>query len=690
MNTVDAMMPVLFLAALFLTRAARPALINVDLPGYRKLSAGISLLAGLSVINLYVKLHLITTAVGLIDSSAIEFIGWSGALLGVSLAASGVSSSMPLIRRHRQRQEAPGRNFEFLERVQEMADDETVSLDGLLSRSIRDMAATFNVESYAVFTFSQRARNISLSIVDCSDDATASQFCDLADFDKAAFLSLVQGDGVSLTQTFLTNKVCSVRYPDQMIPIKVQGLAAGYYIFWDGKREGAQESTSETANALLNAAEIVSRRIERDRLKLKADTMSSWTSLISRLNKQGRTNGSVSEMLPALHSGLSELIRVDTTIVVVLDLSSKKLNRFSVGKTGSVLLERNLAIPSANNATPTKEHDTGRVTIDNLGKANGTAETRRKLLAPYMSRGSLSSYGITINHNTIALVGYYSERMAAFTQYDQEMLFSLCSLIGEAVARESIHTGIRGTDSGVSSLRQLITGLSAVSGSQVELQSIASFLLRNNNIGAARISMLDGPEFLQSKALACRNFRSEVLPAGGTQVLSLMPGHQRTIKTGKPVLIGQKGAVDFCSLAEATQMLDSSVLSALICPIQIEGEIAGTLTLMSEDATGAPFRSPEMVDYMTAVSSLIGMSLTWQAQTPKSEKVASLNQRVAVSENTPTTTESDPPRIAQMRQPVANPYLTRFETEIAESIADSKPITSGYRSSESPSVPVSE
>lgn len=679
MTTVDAMMPVLFLAALFLIRAARPALVNVDPPGYKKLSAGISLLAGLSVINLYAKLHLITTVVGLVDASSIEFIGWFGALLGVSLAASGVSSAMPLIKQYREGLIVLGRNREFIDRVQIMADNEDMPIDNLLARSARDMAATFTVESYTVLTFSQSTKNMALRIVACSDDATSGKFCALADFDKSAFLAIARGETASLSQTLLSDRISGVRYPDKMVPIEVQGRSVGYYLLWDSKEESL-ESKAEVASAMRTAADIVARRIERDRLRLKAGALSSWTALISRLNKQGRTGGSVAEILPELHSGLSELTEVDTTIVAVLDLSSKKLNRFSVGKTGSVLLERNLNLPSADKAAPAQESDICRVTIDNLGRSNGTAETRRLLLTPYLSRGSLSSYGITINHNTVALVGYYSERTAAFTRHDQELLYSLCSLIGEAVARESIHTGIRGTDSGLSSLRQLITGLSAVSGSQVELQSIASFLLRNNNICAARISLLDGPEFLQSKALACRNVRSEVLPAGGTQVLSLMPGHQRTLNSGKPVLIGQKETVDFCSLAEATQMLDSSVLSALVCPILIEGEIAGTLTLMSEDKAGAIFRSVEMVEHMTAVSLLIGMSMTWQGRT--AERATSLEIVESV----------DHRGISELQESLSDVRMTGTINPPSASgiMAHSDLIASGYRLSESPTTPAIE
>lgn len=678
MTTVDAMMPVLFLAALFLIRAARPALIDIDLSGYRRLSLGLSLLSGLSLFNLYLRLDLIAIVFAPVDSFWVELIAWSGALLGISLTASGVSSSMPLIRRHREGHEEPGRNLEFLGRVQEMADDENVSLDGLLSRSIRDMATTFDVESYTVLTFSRRSKNMSLRIVACCDNPIASQFCALADFDKSAFLAIMQGEAASSTQALLSNQISSVRYPDEMIPIKVHGRPVGYYLLWNNKGEGKIET--ESVSAMRAAADIVARRIERDRLRLKADNLLRWTALISRLNKQGRTGGSVAEILPELHSGLSELTEVDTTIVAVLDLSSKKLNRFSVGKTGSVLLERNLNLPSADNAAPAQESDTCRVTIDNLGRSNGTAETRRLLLTPYLSRGSLSSYGITINHNTVALVGYYSERTAAFTRHDQELLYSLCSLIGEAVARESIHTGIRGAITEVSSLRKLITGLSAVAGSQVELQSIVSFLLRNNNICAARISLLDGPEFLQSKALACRNIRSEVLPAGGTQVLSLMPGHQRTLNSGKPVLIGQKETVDFCSLAEATQMLDSSVLSALVCPILIEGEIAGTLTLMSEDKAGAIFRSVEMVEHMTVVSLLIGMSLTWQGRT--AERAASLEIVESV----------DHRGISELQESLSDVRMTGTVNPPSASgiMAHSDLITSGYRLSESPTAPAIE
>jgi signal transduction histidine kinase len=130
------------------------------------------------------------------------------------------------------------------------------------------------------------------------------------------------------------------------------------------------------------------------------------------------------------------------------------------------------------------------------------------------------------------------------------------------------------------------------------------------NVDAVRIATIDEGGFLQSRAL-----HSEVtevmVPAKGTQVLSLMPNHETVIATGKPLFLQRDTAATTAPESEWHQMFSDKALAALLMPIVRHGRTWGVMTLLSCDQVKARhLQHLAMENELAPVAGLLALMLT--------------------------------------------------------------------------------
>ncbi|HQL24325.1 MAG TPA: GAF domain-containing protein [candidate division Zixibacteria bacterium] len=108
----------------------------------------------------------------------------------------------------------------------------------------------------------------------------------------------------------------------------------------------------------------------------------------------------------------------------------------------------------------------------------------------------------------------------------------------------------------------------------------ADVLRRSTGAAAVRIALFeDDGQFLRSRAAAAAHPVENAVPATGYLIRSLMPLHQSVQATGEALLISQAEAAERMSAAEAQQIYQSDLSTALLSPITAGTETLGIIAL---------------------------------------------------------------------------------------------------------------
>ncbi len=492
MQLFDIIVALIFLCSLVAISRFSQYLTAEDRQSYNHTALGLSILAVVSLIQIYNGLGVLRAVPFVSDPLFFKLAYCIGIITGLTFLISGVTSWVPLSRSYRMYSKDKIRKLELIKKTEQLARVEN-RLPVIFQKTLEQMLGSYTLAKGAAFIYSHRKSQLVCVSPETTGGEGGLDYSGLV-FSKSVASSFSKHCGV--TPDIIIDKLPQgLSMPELMVPVMAGDSLAGLFLLWEV--ETSRLSDEDRINLKI-AADVIGRKVNNDLLSMKVSFergLQTWRDVInSRLDWRRDGKETLSKIVDCFR-GKVAFDLFSLTIVYRGNVAQ----RYTLGETGGLLSESNLDFGQADSLTrevfvgrkPKYEADlevNSAASVDNMVSKGGY---RSLLLHP-----------VTVGNSTEAIVTLASRKPGQFTSKRRRYVETLMPVLADFVAfdKHRREIGIRErraflVNDFVSEIRQ-----------QEDLQAIigkaAGILSKELKSTVVRVSTVDADgAFLNSRAL---------------------------------------------------------------------------------------------------------------------------------------------------------------------------------------------
>jgi len=555
--------PLIFLLALVLLLKFRPALTSMSRESYNCVSAGVATLALVSVARVYYLNGLFAYIPFVSEPLFYRVVSWIGIITGTVLIANGMSTWLPIARLWRQTARTEAQYSGFVQKIERLTQVESRA-DRLISLALTVIFEHFRLSRGVALRFSRRANKFDLT--GCIPDT----FCIPESFahttlDYQAWRQLSSGSPATVCRA-LEGLPPTMRNADLTVPLTLGDQPLGCYLLWSDNGQGLSE---EDVRYLRLAADIIARKVDADRLRMRADYYNRLALLNEKIQESVSPDKPLLKNLGAVLAAVSHTLNVDFVSLQIIGTGPRPVTCLSMGPNGALLIEKGLAMPPTGSPI-LLALTTGQPVIQQEAERRRMADSGD----PKLTMPSLTAVPVPTETKNSFVFVLSSRLRDSVGRQTARMLQSLGPVVTRLVEMSESSTGKDSADHTLVTLCDLYLAARRDRNLGVVCAKAAAFLKRALRADVVRISAVvpDSP-FLRSLAFTGK----DQLPAGSAtdklMIRSLMPLHDAVVKTGRLVLFPSEISLDIPTAAEKNQCLGVDVNSLVIAPAMNAGRM---------------------------------------------------------------------------------------------------------------------
>ncbi len=578
--TADWAMAVFLLLALILVRGFRTQIKTDNAESYDNVAGGLVILALTALARVYFMLGLFDGVPFLSEPVFFDLAYWICIITGATFVISGVANWLPLARYHRKFNQGKIRNLDLLRKIEQLI-GAGARLDSVLAHSLEYMTGRMSFTSGAVFKCSPSTGQLSVT-------ATTGQLPFPADLLQQIRLKGIEGsqplsrpdDGLGRSRILFPQGQTG---PQVTLPILVSNRPVGYFLFWDDRSE---EIDSDDMLTLRLAIDAIARKIDMDRMTLRQQSEAGRFRFRQRLQRAVIRERGTKEKFAVLARGLVERGEFDYVSLSILESTTNRIRRFSCGPEARILVEPGLPLPDSNSLTAAAYYADREVCHQSLtsDKQPGPDEivTARRV-------SSLMALPLPVGGEYRVVLTLASEVPSAFGREVRDDLRSLNGLVAEVAWPETARLMVGRETRRLKELSRFCSVVSDGESQRSAIEMAARMISDELDAGLVRISRLDETgSFLESLALVSETPMTEMVPANGQMIISLMPLHEQVLKTGNQLMIDRKVEASRMPEIEARQAFTDTARTALLVPILAGSKAVGVISIADFDRRLVP------------------------------------------------------------------------------------------------------
>ena len=600
LHIADWIGPLFFLSALVLLLKFRPALWAISRESYKCVTAGVTVLAFVALARTYYLNGLFNGLPFISEPLFYRVVSWIGILTGTILILNGVSTWLPISRSNRERNRSGKNQLEFIAKIERLAHVEQKA-DHLFNLALTCMYEHFALRKGVVFRYSPNRGTMFLtgSVPDMMPRPAIWRSLLVNDHAWQQFLAGAPGASNRLFDGFPE----SVVRPDIVLPVMIGERPIGFYLLWPSDDQPMTET--DVANMKL-ATDVLARKIESDRLRMRSDHYRHLAVLSSSLSRAIEPRASLAKNLGSLLVATSKELELDFLSLVAVDRSGGKMIRYSVGDNGALLTEKGLPLP-AGDSPILRALDSGETIIDDESHSISPADNFNRhmtgmpaVVAVPMAAALHESYLFVASTRGKGKTG---QTIAGLLEALRPHVVMVVLVSDLAVDRLSAERRF-------ASISDLLRGQHCSEDFETQCRNAALFLSDELRTCGVRISLVEpNSPFLSSVALATREEIIPDTPANGLLIRSLMPLCNRVIQSGETV-IASRGGGEQLTPVEARQCFVESIQSLLLTPVRSAGIVVAVVAVGDISGDRDQTISSADIALISAVADLLAVGFT--------------------------------------------------------------------------------
>ena len=592
LQLADWIVPLMFLLALVLLLKFRPALILISRESYYCVSGGVATLALVSVARVYYLNGLFAYVPFLSEPLFYRVVSWIGIITGTVLVANGMSTWLPIARLWRLTAKTEARYSVFVQKIERLTQVESRA-DRLISLALTVMFEHFRLSRGVALRYSRRDNKFDFN------GCIPETFCVPESFAHTTLNYQVWRQSLSgapaTAGRALEGLPDTLQSADLTVPLALGDQPLGCYLLWSDDGQGFGD---EDVKHLRLAADIIARKVDADRLRMRADYYHRLALLNEKIQECVSPDRPLLKNLGAVLTAVNQTLNVDFVSLQVFGTGPRPVTCLSVGANGALLIEKGLAMPPTGSPV-LRALTTGQPVIQREPE-------RRRLAEPDDSRSAMPSLAAvplpTETESSFVFVVSSRSRDSVGRQ-TARMLQSLGPVVTRLVEMSKASSGRSRADQTLATLCDLYLAARRDRDVSVVCAKAAAFLKRSLRADIVRISAVepDSP-FLKSLAFAGTDQLTTETPHDKLMIRSLMPLHDSVAKTGRLVLFPMENTSDSLTAAEKSQGLCADVNTLVIAPVTNAGRTDALITVgrVSEPSSRRFTRSEVLLVRATA------------------------------------------------------------------------------------------
>lgn len=509
---LDYGIPLTLVAVLAALIRFRQIMIELDEHGYHFITSGLGFLALAVVLRLYHQADMLVRMPFLSEPMFYRLLFWSAITAGTGLLAGGLASHLPAIRTVRREVNRKLAGLELIRTIERLSLVEPRS-DVLIQSSLGHISSAIGGSAEVVRQESNHTRE--------SDSANRATLILDKTENSSKLLKVYSGQPLS---------------PDDRLNLSV-------------------------------VSEILAKRLERDRVESHNKLLSDLDMLRQRILKVAGDSGSLSRGLSLLMTSLRDRLDVDHVTTCLLDQSTGRMHRLTVGRTGAMLTEKGMPVPTE---------------VADLLAGLEAGQSRSTT-----SFGSAASVCHRLTRNRVILISFGIDDRRLADQVSTDILRRVGDIVEELVAsvRQQMEIRKRNLRDG----KLAAVGLRLLQYSSVESISthLSRLLCHELGLNSVRVATIDASPSFITTLFAMADDRVQIDAIGRNVLLSAVPVHRSVIQSNRTRVFSAESILRSIEELEAKAMLVSPLGATLIIPLRTKDGVIGTLSCSRPFAHGA-------------------------------------------------------------------------------------------------------
>jgi hypothetical protein len=309
---------VFFLIVLIGLRSKGDTIEAKDPESYRGIVFGLAILSLMCLARVYRGVGLLDGIPFVSEPLFFDLLYWIGVISGSMLMIAGVGNWLPRAREIRRYNRRRVRYLELLLKVEQLMGVQT-GLDATLVSAAGLMLRQLNLESGAVFKRS----------------------CSSAEWHLVGTAGDPPSVGPNSVLSVPESSDNAIR-PGLRLPVVIDGQQVGCFVFWS---RAGQELSADLQRAARRAVEIVARRIDLDRARLRVEADRGFARFRRSLDREMAHIDSSPKRFSLFVNRLSRHVRFDWISLTLWREGARSGCRFSGNREGRILVQNDAPLP---------------------------------------------------------------------------------------------------------------------------------------------------------------------------------------------------------------------------------------------------------------------------------------------------------------------------------------------------------
>lgn len=599
MEALEAGVLVFFVLALTSVLKLRNQIRSFNPESYNAIAGGLALLALSAMARTYHSLGLFDDLPFLSVTLFYELTLWILAIAGAAMMVSGVSTWLPLARKHYRYSEARLRRLELLKHIEQLVGVEN-RLDAILDRSCQHIVDHFGLAGGMVFKYSDRRKRLVYVSGTSWPKVDPASLGSLTLDDSR--LGLLLGGEPYDNGKILQSRPTDMPRPWRVMPMLIRGRFVGFYALWASKEK---RFVNDDEMTLRLAIDIVVRKIEQDRMTLQLNSTFAKCDLQKRIAHIIHEAEDVKEAFSGCVAAIRKVASADYAAFSILDSRGGILRRYSCGKDTGVLVEASMARPSAS-APSAQTFMLARSTVVALAPGKQRLESSELLAAT--TAQSMAAFPVAAGGIPKGVLLVASDQPSAYSGSTMSILQQATEQMVALIDKDAHGNLAESHSRRTQRVASILAGAIRQTQDQI-CRAAAQLIADETDADAVRITTVeDRGSFLKSRAFVYRHDAMGSAPQSGSLITSLLPLHGEVLKSGESRL---ELAVDRDSgdeRLEMRQVFGMQPSATLLTPIIVDRTTIGVLAVAQDTATPA-FTSNETRQFADLVAAVISIAM---------------------------------------------------------------------------------
>ncbi len=300
---------------------------------YVYISAGMIVLAVVSVLNLFEKNQLFSRVSFLSDSTFYQLVCWIGIVVGGTLVLRGLSTWIPSVKAERENDKAEIRRLQLLRHVDQLILVES-RLECILQGTLDMIVERFGMAGGAVLRYSSRQNRhyVNAGTVSIPYYATAMAHVTI---DEEGWER--HQEGLSAEQSGIFDQIPEQPGPPSLvIPVAVGGKPIAFILGWSND----DTLSREDRRCFKLVADVIGSKVELDVAQIRAKFHEDRERWRRHLVEATSGKRSLREAFPTLVRQVREKMSVDQCSLILQDRGTRAITILTIGHSGTLVVEK--------------------------------------------------------------------------------------------------------------------------------------------------------------------------------------------------------------------------------------------------------------------------------------------------------------------------------------------------------------